>query len=52
MVAVAQQVEHQIVVLVVVGSKPIGHPPLNPENYFYRAFFCSIFPLPNYFFLD
>ena len=26
MVAVVQSVEHQIVILVVVGSSPIGHP--------------------------
>lgn|GEM_PF-5384246 len=31
MVAVAQLVEHQIVVLVVVGSIPIGHPQISPE---------------------
>ena len=37
MVAVVQLVEHQIVVLVVVGSSPIGHPiPARPHAVHHR----------------
>ena len=39
-VAVAQLVESQIVILVVVGSSPISHP---KKDLFYRSFFYGLF---------
>ena len=40
MVAVAQLVESQIVILVVVGSSPISHPKLFKQNRHFGACFA------------